>query len=109
MISQRQARRAVELHSTELSAYPNVVGMGVRRIGRPELPASQQDHAVAVYVTEKRSVDELGPDAVLPTYVEIPGRGSVHQVAIEVVEIGEVDRERSEQSEDRGPSAFSAE
>lgn len=105
MITRRQAKRAVELHGEELADYPNVVALGVSRLGDVGRPASERNHALAVYVTDKKPAAELDAGAVLPGYVEIPGRGTTHKVAVQVIEIGELDR----QAEERGHSAFSAE
>ncbi len=96
MTSRRQALRAAELHADELAGYPNVVGVGTSPTGRDDRPASERDHALAVYVTEKKPADELAPDALLPGYVEIPGRGTTLKVAVEVIEVGGVDVEGAE-------------
>ncbi len=106
MISLRQAQRAADLHGEELAAFPNVVAVGVRKVGPADRPAPEQGHAVVAYVTDKKPVAELDADVVLPGYVEIPGRGVTHRVAVKVIEIGEIE---VEESEERGSSAFSAE
>ena len=111
MTSSRQAKRALELHSESLSAYPNVVAVGTGRAGREDRPASERDHTVAVYVTEKKPAGELGPDDLLPGYVEIPGRGSTRKVAVQVIEIGapELQDTENRDGEPRETSTFGAE
>ena len=96
MTSRRQAERALELHADELSVYPNVVGLGTSLTGREDRPPSERDHALAVYVTEKQTAEQLGRDGLLPGYVEIPGRGVTVKVAVEVIEIGDVETEHTE-------------
>lgn len=111
MTSRRQAKRALELHGASLSGYPNVVGLGVGRSGREDLPASERDHTVAVYVTEKKPASELAPEGLLPGFVEIPGRGASRKVAIQVIEIGSPELQHRE-NQDGGASetsTFSAE
>jgi hypothetical protein len=113
MISRRQAKRALEIHSDELSGFPNVVAVGVSRTGRQHRPASDADHAVAVYVSQKVPKGALDADGVLPGYVEIPGRGTTHKVAVEVIEIGEMEaqgkNQPGEQPGEHGATAFFAE
>ncbi len=111
MTSRRQVQRALELHADDLSGYPNVVGLGTSSTGRDDRPASERDHTLAVYVTEKKPADELEPDAMLPGYVEIPGRGTTLKIGVEVIEIGEVDVEGTENRDAESPehSTFSAE
>jgi hypothetical protein len=103
--------RALDLHADELSAFPNVVGLGTGLTGSDDRPESEREHALAVYVTEKKPQSELEPDAVLPFYVEIPGRGTTLKVAIQVVEIGELTTESSENQgdEELGGSTFGPE
>ncbi len=109
MISRRQAKRALEIHSDELSGFPNVVAIGVSRTGGRRRPASEADHAVAVYVSQKTPEDELETDGVLPGYVEIPGRGTTHKVAVEVIEIGAMEPQGTQQAGEHAPGAFSPE
>lgn len=111
MISRRQAERALEIHGDELSSYPNVVGVGVRWAGGGDRPDPGSDYAVAVYVSNKVPPDELGPDGLVPGYVEIPGRGRVHKVAVRVIEVGDLEEQGADTTDDdeRGSSAFSAE
>lgn len=108
MTSRRQVERALELHADELSGFPNVVGVGTGLTGSDDRPASERDHALAVYVTEKKPQTELEPDAILPFYVEIPGRGTTLKVAIQVIEIGDVTTESTENqgNEEPGASTF---
>lgn len=110
MTSRRQAKRAMELHAESLSGYPNVVGLGIGRAGREDRPASERDHTLAVYVTEKKAVNELDPGEVLPGYVEIPGRGEIRKVAIQVFEIGSPELQDTENRDGDPPetSTFSA-
>jgi hypothetical protein len=109
--SRRQARRALEIHGDELCEFPNVVGVGMGRAGHDGLPAAERDHTVAVYVTEKKPARELGPDGLLPGFVEIPGRPVTRQVAIQVIEIGAPELQSAENRNDEPPGAstFSAE
>ena len=109
MISRRQAKRALEIHSDDLSEFPNVVAVGVSRTDRPDRPASEADHAVAVYVSDKVPEDDLDTDGVLPGYVEIPGRGTTHKVAVDVIEIGEMEAQGTHEAGEHGPSGFSPE
>lgn len=105
MTSRRQAERALELHADDLSAYPNVVALGTVVSGGDDRPASERDHAVAVYVTEKLPAEQLDADALLPGYVEIPGRDAVRKVGVEVIEIGVLGPEQIENRHTGGPGA----
>ena len=99
MISSRQAQRAVALHGERLSAYPNVVGIGVV----PVEPGRHQPegHALGVYVSRKVGTDLLDDKEVLPGYVEIPAKEGSHKVEVKVIEIGELEA----QQDDAGPPA----
>jgi len=109
--SRRQAQRAVEIHGDELCAFPNVVGVGTGRAGREDVPASEREYTLAVYVTEKKPASELGPDGLLPGFVEIPGRPVARKVAVQVVEIGAPELQDTDIQNDEAyePSTFSAE
>lgn len=92
MTTRRQAERAIEAHADELSAYPNVVGVGMGETAgdRSKEPSSP---CVAVYVTEKKPSTELAPSELLPGFVEIRERGDTVKVRVEVIEMGRVDPE----------------
>lgn len=111
MTTRRQAKRALELHGEALSAFGNVVGVGTGRLGPEHRSASERHHTVAVYVSEKKPASELDPGDLLPGYVEIPGRGVTHKVAIQVIEIGNPELQETENrdGDPPEPSTFSAE
>lgn len=89
MVTRRQARRAVGLHEDELSAYPNVVGLGILA----EEEKGEKEYRVAVYVSRKVAPAKLAPNERIPTTVEIPARRGTHKVKTRVVESGEVETE----------------
>ena len=74
MASREQCKRALELHSQQLSCMENVVGLGVV----PERDDGPATHcALAVYVERKLPVSGLAPMDVVPKFVEVPGRGKL--------------------------------
>lgn len=85
MTSRQQVEQALDAHADELSAYPNVVGIGAHEsAGRP------RSHALAVYVAEKKPASELDAGDLLPGFVEITVEDETMQVPVTVIEIGEV-------------------
>lgn len=82
MATRAQVDRALELYETELSAYPNVVGLGTTGSG--------DTAGIAVYVSEKLPASELSTDEQVPDHVEIPARDGTTQVPVTVEEIGTV-------------------
>lgn len=111
MTTQRQAKRALELHGDTLSGFANVVGVGTARSGREDRPTSESAHTLAVYVTEKKPASELDPGDLLPGHVEIPGRGVTHQVRVQVIAIGNPELQGTENrdGDPPEPSTFGAE
>lgn len=92
MATPQQARRAADQHADDLSAYPNVVGIGTQPV--EEAPTGDDDgHAVAVYVSRKVPNDQLGADERLPRSVEVAGAGATTEVPVVVVEVGAFDPE----------------
>ena len=83
-----QAQRAADLHADQLSAYPNVVGIGTRPLDSRRSPADDDAHAVAVYVSQKVPDEQLSPDDRLPEHVEIRDAGGITQVPVVVVATG---------------------
>ena len=79
MATERDAARAVDLCERELSAHPNVVGIGVRPVEGPE-PAGYQ---VAVYVSQ------MDPDDELPESLDVPAGDGEIAVPVTVIESGE--------------------
>ena len=90
MTSRRQAERAMEIHADELSAFPNVVGLGMSETGEDDRPRS---HALVVYVTEKKPASELDAGELLPRFVEIADKGDTSKVPVKVIEVGEIQPE----------------
>lgn len=89
MATPDEARQAADRHADDLSARPNVVGIGTRPVDE----ATGADHAVAVYVSRKVPAEALRPDERLPATVDLTtGRGTT-QVPVVVVEIGPVQPE----------------
>lgn len=100
-----QAKRAAEMHADDLSAYPNVVGIGTRPVDdRAARGKGEAAHAVAVYVNRKVPAGQLDDEQRLPAYVEVPGRDGTERVPVIVVESGviepEVDDTASAQQQD---------
>jgi hypothetical protein len=85
MASQRDAERALDLHERELSALPNVVGLGVRPVDGPGPP----EYQVAVYVSKKVPRGGLGPSETIPEALEVPSGDGAVAVPITVIESGE--------------------
>ena len=84
MASEREARRALDLHERELSTLPNVVGLGVR----PD-ETGEGGYQVAVYVSRKLPAQDLAPDEVLPETLDVPSGDHAVAVPVTVVETGE--------------------
>jgi hypothetical protein len=98
----QQARQAADEHADDLSAYPNVVGIGTQPVG--EASAGKGDgHAVAVYVSRKVPDDQLRTDERLPASVEVAAAGATTKVPVVVVEVGAFDpeKDRAGGAEDR--------
>lgn len=96
MTSRRQAERAIEMYADELSAFPNVVGVGMSDSGDGQRPRSERVLAVGVYVSEKKPVSELDASELLPGFVEIDDEGATVKVPVKVIEIGGVRPEHDE-------------
>jgi hypothetical protein len=102
MATANQATRAAQMHAEDLSAYPNVVAVGTRRVDDvPSTKAtkgSEAQHAVAVYVSRKVPGEQLGIEERLPSYVEVPGPGGTERVPVVVVESGVIQPEHDDAS-----------
>lgn len=84
MANQREAEQAADLHERELSALPNVVGIGVQPVaGRPT------EYQVAVYVSKKVPGAELSPEDAIPEVLEARVRDDQVEVPVTVIESGE--------------------
>lgn len=93
MATPREAQRAAELHADDLSAYPNVVGIGTRPVDEAATGGGGADHAVAVYVSHKVPVEQLKAQQRLPAYVEVPERDGTRRVPVVVIESGVIEPE----------------
>ena len=105
MATARQASRAAQMHADELSAYPNVVAIGTRRVDDDPPAATkgtEPEHAVAVYVSRKVPAEQLDDDERLPAYVEVPGTGGAERVPVVVVESGVIEPEDTTAARDQG-------
>lgn len=84
------------MHADDLSAYPNVVGIGTLRVD-DDAPAARKsteaEHAVAVYVSRKVPGEQLDDEERLPAYVEVPEPGGTERVPVVVVESGVIEPE----------------
>ncbi len=96
MTSRRQAERAIEKYADELSAFPNVVGIGMSETDGDGRPRTERVLAVAVYVTEKKPMSELGASERLPGFVEVDDKGDTVRVLVKVIEMGKVHPEADE-------------
>ena len=79
MATERDAARAVDLYEHQLSAHPNVVGIGVQPVEGSK-PAGYQ---VAVYVSRTDLDDEL------PESLDVPAGDGEVAVPVTVIESGE--------------------
>lgn len=95
MTSRHHTERAIELYADELSAFPNVVGVGMSESVDAERSPSERVLAVAVYVSDKKPASELGEGELLPGFVEIDDNGDSVKVPVKVIEMGEVQPEGS--------------
>jgi hypothetical protein len=94
MATARQATRAAQMHAEDLSAYPNVVAIGTRRVDdAPATKGTEAGHAVAVYVSRKVPGEQLKDEERLPAYVEVPEPGGTERVPVVVVESGVIQPE----------------
>ncbi|HSK24479.1 MAG TPA: hypothetical protein VK906_14935 [Egicoccus sp.] len=92
MATPQQARQAADQHANDLSAYPNVVGIGTQPVTEAS-EGTDDGHAVAVYVDRKVPDDQLRPDERLPASVEVAAAGATARVPVVVVEVGSFDPE----------------
>jgi hypothetical protein len=83
----------LDQYSEELSAYKNVVGMGVVRLEDENDDADAGSEAVAVYVSTKLPEKELQQKDIIPRILEISGRDNKLQIPTKVIEQGEVSLE----------------
>jgi hypothetical protein len=88
-----QAQRAADLHADDLSAYPNVVGIGTRPVIEEPSATGGDAYAVAVYVSRKVPADQLDARQRLPDHVEVAEPGGVERVPVIVVAIGAIEPE----------------
>lgn len=92
MATPQQARQAADQHAEDLSAYPNVVGIGTQPVDETSA-GTDDEHGVAVYVTRKVPSAQLRTDERLPTSVEVGAAGATTRVPVVVVEVGAFDAE----------------
>ena len=110
MATPREAAHAAEVHADDLSAYPNVVGIGTRpvddeaatRAGGAATGADEGEHAVAVYVSRKVPVEQLDAQQRLPAFVEVAGRGGRRRVPVVVIESGVIKPETTGAAQTEG-------
>jgi hypothetical protein len=95
MATARQATRAAQMHAEDLSAYPNVVAIGTRRVDDDvsATKGTEAEHAVAVYVSRKVPGEQLDDEERLPAYVEVPEPGGTERVPVVVIESGVIEPE----------------
>ena len=90
-----QAQRAAEQHADDLSAYPNVVGIGTRPVANESSVTGDDEYAVAVYVSRKVPADQLDDLQRLPDHVEVVESRGVERVPVIVVATGVIEPEDS--------------
>jgi len=89
--TERFCERALEAHEEHLGSLPNVVGLGI--VPEGDTGRAARSLAVAVYVTKKLPRDELRPEDIIPSNLEVLYRKRMHQVPVRIVEQGEVELE----------------
>jgi hypothetical protein len=115
MTSRRHVERAIERYADELSAFPNVVGIGMSEADGDDRPRTERALAVAVYVSDKKPMSELDASELLPGFVEVDDKGDSVKVPVKVIEMGEVhpegdrpDGTENQSNEGDDSSTFSA-
>lgn len=89
MATQAECRSALSLYEGSLLEFRNVIGTGI--ISDPELGEEETDarFLVAVYVVQKIPYDDLDPDDVLPSYLQVcDDLKGVYKVPTRVIETG---------------------
>ena len=84
MASQREAERAANLYERELSALPNVVGIGVQPVA-----GRSAEYEVAVYVSKRIPRKQLAPEEAIPEVLEVPAGDDRVSVPVTIIESGE--------------------
>ena len=97
-MSRRQVRRALELHADDLSAWPEVVGVGAKWDTSKVAKGDDREHAVAVYVEtmELSAASRKG----IPSVVTIPARKGVHMIPVVLQEVGRIEAEAAPAGDD---------
>lgn len=80
MSDRTSVEQAIKEHAGSFAGKPNVVGVGMQRIGK--------EHVLVVYVSQKIDSGALPPGAALPKTVDVENRGVLKQVSVKVVEQG---------------------
>ena len=96
MATTSQCEKAINLYEEKLTHLKNVIGLGVVPADGAE-EGTRPDMAVAVYVRRKLARERLSPEDMVPTYLEVPGRGRTPKVRVptKVIEQGDVKLEHA--------------
>ena len=102
MATRDQCKRAKALHGQRLAKVKHFNGLGITPDPDQPLDGPTQ-YAVAVYVTEKLPKEKLSPEDLVPSYLEIPGKGAVIRVPTQVIELaGELERQTAQSQQGVG-------
>jgi hypothetical protein len=86
--SEATCELALDKHEAHLASRQNVVGLGIVRLD--EADDSDDELAVAVYVSKKLPLAELPAGEVIPKELTVEHEGEAHKVRTRVIEQGEV-------------------
>jgi hypothetical protein len=85
-----QCESALRVYAEALLAFKNAVRVGWAPIGGAGEPAAgDSECAVVIYVTRKIAIDDLDPDDVLPSFLQVRDATGMYKVPTRVVEVGE--------------------
>jgi hypothetical protein len=90
MASRALCRQALTRYENDLSRKRNVVGLGIVPCRSGVRFLREKEFAVAVYVSHKRSVQDLPDGDVIPNVLQVTHKGSAVDVPVRVIEHGPI-------------------
>ena len=88
MASRTTCEHALDAYQEQLSALPNVVGLGIVSLDEKDITSNRL--AVGVYVSHKKPRQELDDSERIPEYLEVREKGRARKVPVRVIEQGEI-------------------
>jgi hypothetical protein len=91
MVSEKHCEQALDLHGERLFRMANVVGLGV--VSADEDVPAGDNLAVAVYVEEKRPLEELAEKDRIPRTLEVQDEEGSREIPVRVIVQGHISLE----------------